>query len=35
MLGRYHRPIQLDPHGKIAAETIAEFDLVPVGELVG
>jgi L-asparaginase II len=35
MLVRYHRPIQLDPHGKIAAETIAEFDLVPVGELVG
>ncbi len=35
MLGRYHRPVQLDPHGKIAAETIAEFDLVPVGELVG
>ena len=34
-LGRYHRPVQLDPHGKIAAETIAEFDLVPVGELVG
>ena len=35
MLVRYHRPVQLDPHGKIAAETIAEFDLVPVGELVG
>jgi len=34
-LGRYHRPVQLDPHGKIAAETIPEFDLVPVGELVG
>lgn len=34
-LGRYHRPVQLDPHGKIAAETIPEFDLVPVGELIG
>ena len=34
-LGRYHRPVQLDPHGKIAAETIPAFDLVPVGELVG
>ena len=34
-VGRYHRPVQLDPHGKIAAETIPAFDLVPVGELVG
>ena len=34
-LGRYHHPVQLDPHGKIAAETIPGFDLVPVGELVG
>ncbi len=34
-LGRYHHPIQLDPHGKISAETIPGFDLVPVGELVG
>ena len=33
-LGRYHRPIQLDPRGKIAAETVAAFDLVPVRELV-
>ena len=33
-LGRYHRPIQLDPRGKIAAETVATFDLVPVRELV-
>ena len=30
-LGRYHRPVELDPHGRIAAETIAGFDLVPVG----
>jgi L-asparaginase II len=35
VLGRYHRPVVLDPHGRIAAETIAGFDLVPVGELVG
>jgi len=35
VLGRYHRPVELDPHGRIAAETIAGFDLVPVGELVG
>jgi L-asparaginase II len=35
VLGRYHHPVELDPHGRIAAETIAAFDLVPVGELVG
>ena len=35
VLGRYHRPVELDPHGRIAAETVAGFDLVPVGELVG
>ncbi len=35
VVGRYHRPVELDPHGRIAAETIAEFDLVPVGELIG
>jgi len=34
-LGRYHRPVELDPHGRIAAETVAGFELVPVGELVG
>jgi len=34
-LVRYHRPVQLDSHGRIAAETIPEFDLVPVGELIG
>jgi L-asparaginase II len=33
-LARYHRPVELDPHGRVAAETIAGFDLVPVGELV-
>jgi L-asparaginase II len=35
VLARYHRPVELDPQGRIAAETIAAFDLVPVGELVG
>ena len=35
VLSRYHRPVELDAHGRIAAETIPEFDLVPVGELVG
>ena len=34
-LARYHRPTVLDPHGRVAAETIAEFELAPVGELIG
>ena len=34
-LARYHRPASLDPHGRIAAEAIAEFELAPVGELIG
>ena len=34
-LARYHRPAVLDPHGRIGAETIAEFELAPVGELTG
>jgi L-asparaginase II len=34
-LARYHRPPSLDPHGRIAAEAIAEFELAPVGELIG
>jgi L-asparaginase II len=34
-LARYHRPVSLDPHGRVAAEAIPEFDLVPVGELIG
>jgi L-asparaginase II len=34
-LARYHRPAMLDPHGRVAAETIAEFELAPVGELIG
>ncbi len=35
LVGRYHRPVELEPHGQIAAETIPAFELVPVGELVG
>lgn len=35
MLARYHRPAILDPHGRLGAEAIAEFDLAPVGELIG
>jgi L-asparaginase II len=34
-LARYHRPVSLDPHGRVAAEAIADFELVPVGELIG
>lgn len=34
-LARYHRPVTLDPHGRAAAEAIAEFELAPIGELIG
>jgi L-asparaginase II len=34
-LARYHRPVSLDPHGRVAAEAIAEFELAPIGELIG
>jgi L-asparaginase II len=34
-LARYHRPVSLDPRGRIVAEAIPEFDLAPVGELIG
>jgi L-asparaginase II len=34
-LARYHRPVILDPHGRIAAESIVDFELAPVGELLG
>jgi L-asparaginase II len=33
MLARYHRPLVLDPHGRVGAEAVAEFVLAPVGEL--
>ena len=35
MLARYHRPTVLDPHGRVGAESIPEFELAPVGELIG
>lgn len=34
MLGRYHRPVSLDPHGRAAAEAVPSFELAPVAELV-
>jgi L-asparaginase II len=33
-LGRYHRPVITDPHGRPAAEAIPSFELAPIGELV-
>jgi len=33
VLARYHRPVDLDPHGRVGAEAIAEFELAPLGEL--
>jgi L-asparaginase II len=33
-LARYHHPVDLDPHGRVGAEAIPEFDLAPLGELV-
>ena len=35
LLDRYHRSPSFDPHGNPAAEAIPEFELAPVGELVG
>ncbi len=35
MLSRYHRPPSLDPHGRLAGEAVASFELAPVGELTG
>jgi L-asparaginase II len=35
VLARYHRPPSLDPHGRVAAEAVPEFELAPVGELIG
>lgn len=35
MLARYHRPQSLDPHGRLGAEAVPEFELAPVGELIG
>jgi L-asparaginase II len=34
-LARYHRPATRDPHGRPGSESVPEFELAPVGELVG
>jgi L-asparaginase II len=33
-LGRYHRPVALDPRGLPVGEAVARFELAPVGELL-
>jgi L-asparaginase II len=33
-LGRYHRPVALDPRGESVGEAVPEFELAPVGELI-
>jgi L-asparaginase II len=35
VMSRYHRPVSLDPHGRVGAEAIPSFVLAPVGELIG
>ena len=34
VLARYHTPATLDPHGRVGATAVAEFELAPVGELI-
>ena len=34
MLARYHRPADTDPHGRVAAEAIPDFELAPLGERI-
>jgi len=34
VLGRYHRPVETDPHGRVSAEAIPSFLLAPMGELI-
>ena len=34
VLGRYHRPTETDPHGRVSAEAIPSFELAPLHELV-
>jgi len=34
VLARYHRPVDLDPHGRVGAEAIPDFELVPRGERI-
>jgi L-asparaginase II len=33
-LARYHRPQSVDPHGRVGAEAIPDFELAPLRELV-
>jgi L-asparaginase II len=33
-LARYHRPVEVDPHGRVIAEAVADFELAPVRELL-
>jgi L-asparaginase II len=33
-LARYHRPQSLDPHGRVGAEAVPDFELAPLRELV-
>jgi L-asparaginase II len=33
-LARYHRPAEIDPHGRTGAEAIPSFDLAPLGERI-
>jgi L-asparaginase II len=35
VLGLYHRPTAMDSHGRVAVEAIPDFELAPVGELIG
>ena len=34
VLARYHRPVDLDPHGRVGAEAVPEFELAPLGERI-
>jgi L-asparaginase II len=34
VLARYHRPVDLDPHGRVGAEASPDFQLAPLGELI-
>jgi L-asparaginase II len=34
VLARYHRPVDLDPHGRIGAEAVASFERAPLHELI-
>jgi len=34
-LARYHRPVALDPRGEPVGEAVSDFQLAPVGELLG